>query len=120
MRGELWRASQRKEEEEEGRSGGRLVSKKPVLSRLDGLMKFPTMNQIRRIRVMANPNKPPRRIEAMNNRKQEAPKIAAPIQPKDDSSVAKIRFGNLRNCLQAGASRGTSSTIRCFGFSFSM
>ena len=109
VKGELWRASHRKEEEEdeEERSGGRLVSKKPVLSRLDGLMMNPTKSQIRRIQsVMANPDKPPRRSEGVRN--QEAPKIAAPIEPEDDTSVADI----LRNCLQADASRGTSSTIR--------
>ena len=51
VRGELCRASQRKEEEEEGRSGGRLVSKRPVLSRLNGLMMNPTKIQIRKIRI---------------------------------------------------------------------
>ena len=89
VRGELWRASHRKEEEEEGRSGGRLVSKRPVLSRLDGLMMNPTKSQIRRIQsVMANHNKPPRRSEGMLNRKQEAPKIVTPIKPEDDTSLA--------------------------------
>ena len=91
MRGELWRASHRKEEEEEGRSGGRLASKRPVLSRLDGLMMNPTKSQIGRRRiqsVMANHNKPPKRNKGMLNRKQEAPKIATSIEPKDDTSVA--------------------------------
>ena len=89
VRGELWRASHRKEEEEEGRSGGRLASKRPVLSRLDGLMMNPTKSQIRRIQsVMANPNKPPRRSEGMLNRKQDAPKITTPIKPEDLTSVA--------------------------------
>ena len=63
VRGELWRASHRKEEEEEERSGGRLVSKEPVLSRLNGLMEDPTIHQIPRITrilsAMKNHTKPP-------------------------------------------------------------
>ena len=63
VRGELWRASHRKEEEgEEERSGGRLVSKRPVLSRLNGLMEDPTIHQIPRITrilsAMKNPQPP--------------------------------------------------------------
>ena len=38
VRGELWRASHRKEEEEEERSCGRLVSRETVLSWLHGLI----------------------------------------------------------------------------------
>ena len=56
--GELWRASHRKEEEE--RSSDRLVSKEPVLSRLNGWRKDPTGNQIPRIpNMMAFHSQPP-------------------------------------------------------------
>ena len=89
VRGELWRASHRKEEEEVERSGGRLVSKEFVLSRLNGLMKIPPMDQTPRTpSVMKNQTQPPKSSEGMLNRKQDAPKITTPIKPEDLTSVA--------------------------------
>ena len=48
VRGELCIANHKKEEEE-GRSGGKLLRREPVLSRSSGLTKNPTKNQMIRI-----------------------------------------------------------------------
>ena len=82
VRGELWKASHRKEEE--GRSGGRLVSKDLVLSRLKGLMDFAPKNQIIRItNVILNQNGPPC-SKGMTNRIKVRVRIQVPFQPKDE------------------------------------
>ena len=58
MRGELWRASQKKEEEKGGKSGGRLLRREPVLSRV-GATKNPAMSQIGRALNMCVPDHVP-------------------------------------------------------------
>ena len=119
VRGELCRASHRKEEEDEGRkSEGRLLRRKPVLSRSNGLTSKPTKDQMKRINkipdmMCAHHTLFDRKKRHNGGKKtKKMKKIKTPIGPKYDISRDKVLLCNISNCFQVEAfSNGTSSTI---------
>ena len=137
VRGELCSANHKKEEEEEEeRSDGKLLRREPVLSRLNVLTNIPTKNQPKRTQnwrthhhIAHTCNMPPSIAISIakysnggrHNGNQMAKKIIKAFAgPKFDSSFDTNRACNVINCRQADFPNGTSSTITCCGFSFSM